>query len=109
MYKKMQDKKKNIVLLGAIDGNHLDDVERLVKTLEQMAEAFGEGRQCCVSREISKLHEEHRRGTIAEVLSHFKECEPKGEIVLVVAGAPELKKEHKNKYKDYSDDETEEQ
>ncbi|MBQ1937237.1 MAG: 16S rRNA (cytidine(1402)-2'-O)-methyltransferase [Bacteroidales bacterium] len=82
---------------------------RLVKTLEQMAEAFGEGRQCCVSREISKLHEEHRRGTIAEVLSHFKECEPKGEIVLVVAGAPELKKEHKNKYKDFSDDETEEQ
>jgi isocitrate lyase len=34
MYKKMQDKKKNIVLLGAIDGNHLDDVERLVKTLD---------------------------------------------------------------------------
>lgn len=73
---------------------------RLVKTLEQMAEAFGPERECSVAREISKVHEEHRRGTLTEVLAHFKEVEPKGEIVLVVAGAPEEQhREHKNKYK----------
>ena len=73
---------------------------RLVKTLEQMAGAFGPQRECSVAREISKVHEEHCRGTLAEVLEHFREVEPKGEIVLVVAGAPvEAHREHKNKYK----------
>lgn len=60
---------------------------RLVKTLEQMAEAFGPERPCSVAREISKVHEEHRRGTLQEVAAWFREHEPKGEIVLVVAGA----------------------
>ena len=60
---------------------------RLVKTLEQMADAFGPERPCSVAREISKLHEEHRRGTLQEVAAWFREHEPKGEIVLVVAGA----------------------
>lgn len=60
---------------------------RLVKTLEQMAEAFGPERPCSVAREISKVHEEHRRGTLEEVAAWFREHEPKGEIVLVVAGA----------------------
>ena len=60
---------------------------RLVKTLEQMADAFGPERQCSVAREISKVHEEHRRGTLQEVAAWFREHEPKGEIVLVVAGA----------------------
>ena len=60
---------------------------RLVKTLEQLAQFFGEDRRCSVAREISKVHEEHRRGTLAEVAAWFKEHEPKGEIVLVVAGA----------------------
>ncbi len=60
---------------------------RLVKTLEQMADAFGPERQCSVAREISKVHEEHRRGTLEEVAAWFREHEPKGEIVLVVAGA----------------------
>ena len=59
---------------------------RLVKTLEQFAQYFGEDRPCCVSREISKKFEEHRRGSIAEVLAHFKQTEPKGEIVIIVAG-----------------------
>ena len=77
---------------------------RLVKTLEQMAEAFGPDRECSVAREISKVHEEHRRGPIADVLAHFREVEPKGEIVLVVAGAPEERhKEHRNKYKEERD------
>ena len=59
---------------------------RVVKTLEQFAEAFGATRQVSVCREISKLHEESVRGTREEVISHFKEKEPKGEIVIVLAG-----------------------
>lgn len=61
---------------------------RLVRTLEQFVEYFGGGRKCSVAREISKVHEEHRRGTLAEVLEWFREHGPKGEIVIVVAGAP---------------------
>lgn len=73
---------------------------RLVKTLEQFAEAFGPDRACCVSREISKLHETHHRGTITELLNYFYENEPKGEIVITLAGAPFPKRgEHTNKYK----------
>ena len=73
---------------------------RLVKTLEQFAEAFGPDRSCCVSREISKLHETHHRGTITELLNYFYENEPKGEIVITLAGAPVPKRgEHTNKYK----------
>ena len=59
---------------------------RVVKTLEQFAETFGATRQVSVCREISKLHEESVRGTLEEVISHFKEKEPKGEIVIVLAG-----------------------
>lgn len=65
---------------------------RLVKTLEQFVEYFGPDRDCSVAREISKVHEEHRRGTLAEVLEWFREHEPKGEIVMVVAGAPVRRK-----------------
>lgn len=64
---------------------------RLVKTLEQFGEYFGLDRDCSVAREISKVHEEHRRGTVAEVLEWFREHEPKGEIVIVVAGAPSVR------------------
>ena len=66
---------------------------RLVKTLDQFAEVFGPDRPCSVAREISKVHEEHRRGTLAEVSAWFKEHEPKGEIVIVVAGAPSRRRE----------------
>ena len=59
---------------------------RLVKTLEQFAEHFGQERQVRVCREISKIHEESVRGTLVEVIAHFKEPEPKGEIVIVLAG-----------------------
>ena len=73
---------------------------RLVKTLEQFQEFFGPSRQCSVAREISKLHEEHVRGSLAEVLEHFRQTEPKGEIVIIVAGVPQASKaEHHNKYK----------
>lgn len=78
---------------------------RLVKTLEQFAEFFGAERQCSVAREISKMHEEHKRGTLAEVAAWFTEHEPKGEIVIVVAGAEEKKKAPGNKYKRTEDPE----
>ena len=62
---------------------------RLVKTLEQFAEAYGGERQVSVCREISKVHEESVRGTLAEVAAHFRAHEPKGEIVIVLAGYKE--------------------
>lgn len=68
---------------------------RLVKTLDQFIEHFGPERECSVAREISKIHEEHRRGTLAEVSAWYKEHEPKGEIVIVLAGAPPEKKRRK--------------
>ena len=72
---------------------------RLVKTLEQFAEFFGADRECSVAREISKKFEEHKRGTLTEVAAWYKEHEPKGEIVIIVAGAPEKKKEKKSYHK----------
>jgi 16S rRNA (cytidine1402-2'-O)-methyltransferase len=62
---------------------------RLVKTLQQFAEVYGADRQVSVCREISKIHEESVRGTLEEVINHFKEHEPKGEIVIVLAGKSE--------------------
>ena len=60
---------------------------RLRKAVDQMAEAFGPDRAACVCREISKLHEQCHRGTLAELAAFFAENEPRGEIVIVVAGA----------------------
>lgn len=59
---------------------------RVLKTLEQFAEYFGEDRRVSACREISKIHEESVRGTLAEVIAHFKETEPRGEFVIVVEG-----------------------
>ena len=59
---------------------------RLVKTISQLAEAFGPDRKASVSREISKLFEETKRGTLAELVVWFNEHPPKGEIVIIVAG-----------------------
>lgn len=59
---------------------------RLVKTLKQLCEFFGENRHCSVSREISKIHEETKRGTLAEVAGWYEQNEPKGEIVFIVEG-----------------------
>ena len=60
---------------------------RLVKTLEDFIQYFGAERQCCVSRELTKIYEENQRGTLREVCAHFTEKGVKGEIVLVVEGA----------------------
>ena len=62
---------------------------RVVKTLQQFAEAYGGDRQVSVCREISKIHEESVRGTLDEVIAHFKEKEPKGEIVIILGGRSE--------------------
>ena len=59
---------------------------RLLKTLTQFAEYFGLERQATVSREISKLYEETVRGNLTELIEHFTRIEPRGEIVIVVAG-----------------------
>lgn len=59
---------------------------RVVKCLEQLAEVFGAERRVAVSREITKKFEQTVRGTLAEVIAHFKKQQPKGEFVIVVAG-----------------------
>ena len=59
---------------------------RLVKSLEEMSIHFGNGRKACVSREISKIYEENRRGTLEELATYYRENPPKGEIVITVAG-----------------------
>lgn len=60
--------------------------QRLEKTLEEFTGYFGAERKCSVSRELTKLFEENVRGSLAEVLSHFKGKTVKGEIVIVVEG-----------------------
>lgn len=70
---------------------------RLLKTLEQFAEVFGEERQVSVCREISKIHEESVRGTLKEVAEHFRETEPRGEIVMILQGADEEALKEKRK------------
>lgn len=71
---------------------------RLAKTLKQFVETFGGDREASVSREISKLHEETRRGTLSELSEHFSLNEPRGEIVIIVAGNPETNAGKKDKY-----------
>ena len=59
---------------------------RVVKTLSQFCEYFGEERRSSVSRELSKIYEETKRGTLQELVKHFNEKKPKGEFVIVVEG-----------------------
>lgn len=72
---------------------------KLVKTLGEFVHYFGEDRQVCVSRELSKLHEENVRGTAKEVSTHFETKPPKGEIVVVVAGKNSDHKKQESKEK----------
>lgn len=59
---------------------------RLLKTLEQFKECFGHDRKACVSRELTKIHEENTRGSLAEIIEYYKKNPVKGEIVIVVNG-----------------------
>ena len=59
---------------------------RLVKALNEMADHFGSDREACVSRELSKIYEENRRGQLSDLSEHYVNNPPKGEIVIVVSG-----------------------
>ncbi len=71
---------------------------RLVKTLQQLAETFGNDREASVSREISKIHNTTHNGTLAELVEYFTANTPKGEIVIVVAGKEQVPAEKVDKY-----------
>lgn len=62
---------------------------KLVKTLHQLSDIFGDERRVSVSRELSKIYEEQIRGTLSEVILHFQKKPPKGEIVIIVEGKKE--------------------
>lgn len=93
----LQDEQRTIIFY--------ESPHRLLKTLQQFAEVFGGDRQVSVCREISKLHEESVRGSLSEVVEHFTQIEPRGEIVIVLAGLDngekpvKEKNASKNKYK----------
>jgi 16S rRNA (cytidine1402-2'-O)-methyltransferase len=73
---------------------------RVLKTLQQFAGCFGGDRRASACREISKIHEESVRGTLDELIAHFKETAPKGEFVIVVEGRSHVsnKKNDKGKH-----------
>ena len=77
---------------------------RVVKCLEQLAETFGTERRVAVVREITKKFEESVRGTISEVVDHFRENEPKGEFVIVVEGYDPKRKASKSDEEEEDDD-----
>jgi 16S rRNA (cytidine1402-2'-O)-methyltransferase len=63
--------------------------DRVALTLAALRDALGEAREACVSREITKLHEEHARGTLGELAARFEAAAPRGECTIVVAGGAE--------------------
>ncbi|MBQ9556076.1 MAG: 16S rRNA (cytidine(1402)-2'-O)-methyltransferase [Muribaculaceae bacterium] len=71
---------------------------RLLKTLQQFVETFGADREASVVREISKLHNTTHNGTLAELVEHFTASEPRGEIVIIVAGCPPVAAVKVDKY-----------
>ncbi|MGB5237768.1 MAG: SAM-dependent methyltransferase, partial [Flavobacteriaceae bacterium] len=76
--KQLADEKRTIILY--------ESPHKLLKTLSQLAEFFGPDRIASVSRELTKLHEETKRGTLAEILEYFQLNTPRGEFVLVISG-----------------------
>lgn len=71
---------------------------RLLKTLQQFAEAFGGEREASVSREISKIHNTTHNGTLNELVTYFSSNAPRGEIVIVIAGKEQFHTEKVDKY-----------
>lgn len=78
MFKKLAEEERTIVFY--------ESPMRLVKTLQECIQYFGEERKCCVSRELTKMFEENKRGTLREVCDYFAAKSVKGEIVVVVEG-----------------------
>ena len=73
---------------------------RVGKTLEQLRDTFGDERKVCVSREISKKFEEHKRGTLKDMAEEYKDKQLKGEFVIILSAIEKEEKLHKgNKYK----------
>ena len=87
MFKKLAEEERTIVLY--------ESPHRLLKTLEEFAQYLGPDRQASVSRELTKLYEETVRGTLTEIKSHFENNILKGEFVICIAGAEEVKKKPK--------------
>ena len=85
-----QKKGRNKRLAGLEDENRTmifyESPYRLVKALEEMAMHFGDSREACVSRELTKIYEENIRGTLSSLADHYRKNPPKGEIVIIVAG-----------------------
>jgi len=81
-------RKKKITSLADMDQTMIfyESPYRIVKALTQFAETFGDDRKASVSREISKLHEETIRGSLAELIEHFTVNEPRGEFVICIGG-----------------------
>jgi 16S rRNA (cytidine1402-2'-O)-methyltransferase len=77
-FKKMANEERTMVFY--------ESPMRLIKTLKDFIEYFGAERQCCISRELTKVFEENKRGTLQEVHDYFNSKTVKGEIVIVVAG-----------------------
>jgi 16S rRNA (cytidine1402-2'-O)-methyltransferase len=78
LLKKLAEEERTIILY--------ESPVRLVKTLEEFIDYFGAERYACVSRELTKIYEEHARGTLTELVAHFKQKSVKGEIVVVISG-----------------------
>lgn len=76
--KELADEKRTMIFY--------ESPHRIIKSLEQFIEYFGEDRLCSISREISKFYEETINGTVKEALVHFKNHDPKGEFVMVIQG-----------------------
>jgi 16S rRNA (cytidine1402-2'-O)-methyltransferase len=90
-WKKIADEERTVVFY--------ESPHRLNKFLDEAIQFCGAERKICVAREISKLYEEYVRGSLAEVQSHFKQKEPRGELVIVLAGKTKEEKVKRNKYK----------
>lgn len=80
LLKQLAEEERTIVLY--------ESPHRLVKTLQELTTCFGPGREAAVCRELTKMFEETRKGTLAELAQHYGTQPPKGEIVLVIAGKP---------------------
>jgi 16S rRNA (cytidine1402-2'-O)-methyltransferase len=78
LFKKLAEEERTLIFY--------ESPMRLVKTLQEFMQYFGKERQCCVSRELTKIFEENKRGSLEEVANHFAAKTVKGEIVIVVDG-----------------------
>ncbi len=92
-HKKGRQRRIKEIALRSMTTIIYESPHRLVKTLEQMAEAAGYERRACVSRELTKVFEENQRGTLGELLTYYKQQSVKGEIVMVIEGANSNQKE----------------